>query len=576
MTQGELEKIPLPFELILSELEARIMSEIVRAIKSNGFSTATADFQMQRLIQLGKSETEIRKQIQETLDATDAEIEKIFSDTVYEQYYGYERAYKNLGVRQIPFEDNLELQALIAAVKVQTSNTFHNITNSTGFAIRNPATGKIMYSPLMQFYQDALTSAVMDISSGSASYDKALSRAINTMTTSGLRWIDYDSGAHFRVNVAARMAVMTGFRQVQGKINEQVAADLGTDSFEVTYHVGARPTHQIWQGRVYTYRELQDICGLGTVTGLHGANCYHDYSAFIPGISARTYTDEQLEQMMEEENQPRNYNGKSYTMYEALQEQRKMETSMRKTRQDIKLLQDGDAGKDLVTLKKAKYQGQMQQYKAFSKAMKLPEQMERVYGDGLGRVGGAKVKYKKVGSGGRASSIQRITDKSIEKVNKIKFSNLTNDLKIQEYHKMLLKSARDNNRSLETAYILNEDYSIKDIVYGDESSINLSGFGNSYLVLHNHPNNTEHSLQDIQWLCTNRVKGISVAKNSGECSLLIKTKDFSESQVKIELLRLKKKYQKDIDTDIEKGYTKVVRDFLKEAKLSKCGLNLLR
>lgn len=161
-------------------------------------------------------------------------------------------------------------------------------------------------------------------------------------------------------------------------------------------------------------------------------------------------------------------------------------------------------------------------------------------------------------------------------MNKIKFSNLTNDLKIQEYHKMLLKSARDNNRSLETAYILNEDYSIKDIVYGDESSINLSGFGNSYLVLHNHPNNTEHSLRDIQWLCTNRVKGISVAKNSGECSLLIKTKDFSESQVKIELLRLKKKYQKDIDTDIEKGYTKVVRDFLKEAKLSKCGLNLLR
>ncbi|MEI3184211.1 MAG: hypothetical protein V8S98_13430 [Lachnospiraceae bacterium] len=42
MTQGELEKIPLPFELILSELEARIMSEIVPGeLKSNGFSTAS-------------------------------------------------------------------------------------------------------------------------------------------------------------------------------------------------------------------------------------------------------------------------------------------------------------------------------------------------------------------------------------------------------------------------------------------------------------------------------------------------------------------------------------------------------
>lgn len=387
MTQGELESIPIPFEQAMSDLEMRIMSEIIRAIKINGFSTSTADSQINRLIQMGQSEKEIRNQIQNALDVTDDEIEKIFSDTVYEQYYGYSRAYNALGVKQIQFEYNLELQALIGAVKVQTSNTFQNITNSLGFAIRNPVTGKISYSPLMQFYQDTLTNAVMDISSGAISYDKALSLAVNTMTTSGLRWIDYDSGWHNRVNVAARCAVMTGFRQVQGKINEQVAADLGTDSYEVSYHIGARPEHQIWQGRVYTYEQLQTICGLGTVTGLHGANCYHDYNVFIPGVSVRTYTDEQLGQMMAEENTLKSYNGKSYTTYEALQEQRKMETTMRKTRQDIKLLQEGNASKDSITLKKAKYQGQMQQYKAFSSAMKLPEQMHRVYHDGLGKVG---------------------------------------------------------------------------------------------------------------------------------------------------------------------------------------------
>lgn len=386
MTQGELESIPIPFEQAMSDLEMRIMSEIVRAIKINGFSTSTADSQINRLIQMGQSEKEIRNQIQNALDVTDDEIEKIFSDKVYEQYYGYSRAYKNMGEQQIPFEKNLELQAMISAVSAQTKNTFRNITNSLGFAILNPATGKISYSPLMQFYQDTLTNAVMDISSGAISYDKALSRAINTMTTSGLRWIDYDSGWHNRVNVAARRAVMTGFRQVQGKINEQVAADLWTDSYEVSYHIGARPEHQMWQGRVYTYEQLQTVCGLGTVTGLHGVNCYHDYNVFIPGVSVRTYTDEQLSQMMADENTLKSYNGKSYTTYEALQEQRKMETVMRKTRQDIKLLQEGNASKDSITLKKAKYQGQMQKYKAFSSAMKLPEQMQRVYQDGLGRI----------------------------------------------------------------------------------------------------------------------------------------------------------------------------------------------
>lgn len=176
---------------------------------------------------------------------------------------------------------------------------------------------------------------------------------------------------------------MTGFRQVQGKINEQVAEDLGTNSYEVTYHVGARPTHQPWQGRVWTMRELINVCGLGTVTGLKGANCYHDYRPFIPGVSVRTYTDEQLEQMLKEENTPKEYNGKRYTTYQALQQQRKMERSMRATRQQISLLKEGEADERSIILKKARYQGQMQVYKDFSGKMGLPEQMGRVYQDGL-------------------------------------------------------------------------------------------------------------------------------------------------------------------------------------------------
>lgn len=386
MTQGQLESVPLPFEQVVSEMEMRVMADIVRAIRINGFSTSTADAQMKRLIQLGQSRESIKEWIKEALDAADAEMEKIFSDTVYEQYYGYKRAYEAGSVSQISFEGNRELQDLISAVKVQTRDTFRNMTNSMGFALRNPSTGRVYYTPLMEFYQDALSGAVMDITTGAASYDKALGKVINAMTVSGLRWIDYDSGVHSRVNVAARRAVMTGFRQIQGKMNEQVAKDLGTDYFEVSYHIGARPSHQEWQGKVYTYNQLEEICGFGAVTGLHGANCYHDYNAFIPGVSVRTYTDEQLGQMMAEENSPKAYNGKEYTMYEALQEQRRLETAMRKTRQDIKLLQEGEAGRDTVTVKKCRYQVQMQQYKSFSKAMGLPEQIQRVYQDGLGRV----------------------------------------------------------------------------------------------------------------------------------------------------------------------------------------------
>ena len=386
MTQGELEKIPLPFEKCMSDLEIRIMSEIVRAIRINWFSTSTADSQIQKLVQLGKSQENIQKYVQKALDVSEQELDKIFSDDVYEFYYGYRRAYKDLGEVQKPIEENFELKALIQSIREQTAESFRNMTGSMGFAIRNPSTGKIMYSSLMDFYQDTLDAAAIDIQTGMVSYDKALSRSINAMTVSGVRWIDYDSGWHNRVDVAARRAVMTGFRQIQGKINEQVAKELGTDSYEVSYHVGARPEHQIWQGRVWTYDQLHTVCGLGTVTGLHGANCYHDYNVFIPGVSVRTYTDDQLEEMARKENEPKLYNGKEYTTYEALQYQRHQETVMRKTRQDIKLLKEGKADSDTITAKQAKYQVQMQQYKHFSKKLGLPEQTERVYLDGLGKI----------------------------------------------------------------------------------------------------------------------------------------------------------------------------------------------
>ena len=382
MTQGEIERLSAKTENIFSELEVRIMSDIVRRIKENGISTASADWQITRLQQLGKSREQIEKWIQEALKASGEEMDHIFSDEAYREYYGHAHAYKLADLQQIPFEQNTFLQQLIEATKQQLMGEYQNLAGSMGFALRDPATGKIKSSPLMDYYRSTMDNAVMDIKSGAFDYSTVLNRMIAEMTRSGIRYIDYDSGHRDRVNVAARRAVLTGFRQVQAKINEQVAADLNTDQYEVSYHVGARPTHQPWQGKVWTMQQLITVCGLGEVTGLCGANCYHDYKVFPPG-SVRTYTDEQLEQMNKEENTPRKYHGKQYTTYEALQQQRKMEREMRAQRQRIKLLQEGSADPNDIILAKAKYQGQMQTYKDFSEKMKLPEQKARIMQDGL-------------------------------------------------------------------------------------------------------------------------------------------------------------------------------------------------
>lgn len=63
---------------------------------------------------------------------------------------------------------------------------------------------------------------------------------------------------------------------------------------------------------------------------------------------------------------------------------------MRAQRQKIRLLEEAGADKDDIMLEKAKYQGQLNEYKQFSKKMGLVEQRERIYQDGLGRIAPVK------------------------------------------------------------------------------------------------------------------------------------------------------------------------------------------
>ena len=384
-TPSELERMPVEIERRMSELEERILEDIIRRIRINDEITRSADWQIYRLVQMGQSTEYIQKQIQLALNFTDEEIKNLYEGAIKSGYTRDEDVYDKVGVDFIPFKDNTELQQLIQSVIEQTKEQMENITQTLGFAI--DMGGKRVFTPLAEYLQKTLDTAVLEVTSGTFDYNTTLKKVVAEMTKSGLRTVDYETGWSNRIEVAARRALMTGVTQVTNKINEQNAKELGTDYFEVSWHATARPEHQKWQGRVYSRKELVEICGLGTVTGLLGANCYHSYYPFIPGISKRQWTDEQLDQMNAKENTPKKYNGKEYTTYEATQYQRKLETLMRKQRQDIKLLKSGGATEDDLINAMAKYRATMAQYTAFSKQMGLPQQRERIYIDGLGRVG---------------------------------------------------------------------------------------------------------------------------------------------------------------------------------------------
>lgn len=385
MTPEEKGAMPLRVEKLFYDSQNRIMRDVVRRIEKTGNITSTADYQLQKIYIFGNSTEYIESELKRLTGATYEAIWQLYEDTIDKEYVRSKSLYEQVNAEYIPYEENEVMQSWVNAIVEQTRGEIDNITGSLGFTV-SMGNGKKAFTPLSAYYQKYLDSACVDIVTGSFSYNTVLRRVVKEMTASGIRTVDYASGWSNRATVASRRAVMTGVNQLCGKINDYNADMLGTDSFEVTAHANARPSHRVWQGRVYTRKQLIDVCGLGSVGGLEGANCRHQHIAFIPGVSVRTYTDKQLREMYASEDQKKAFHGKEYTGYEATQRQREYETLMRKQRSDVDLLKRGRADKDTILAARCKYQQTLHEYQAFSRKMKLPEQMERVYMDGLGRV----------------------------------------------------------------------------------------------------------------------------------------------------------------------------------------------
>ena len=85
-TSGELERASMALDEPVNELENRIMSDIVRRIRANGEITSAADWQINRLVQLGMGMAEIQSAISEALGAAEDITDSLFTDVIRAGY----------------------------------------------------------------------------------------------------------------------------------------------------------------------------------------------------------------------------------------------------------------------------------------------------------------------------------------------------------------------------------------------------------------------------------------------------------------------------------------------------------
>ena len=394
----------LPEELaeLYRGLEDTLLMEICSRLKLRDELNEVTVQDIKALRSHGIDLKEIKKAIQKATGISEQKLNKLLDDVVErnQQYYTnvIDLAHITQPETLVSIEDTW-------AIYQQTKRDLRNITRSMSFLVDN---GRTMLPPA-KAYQWALDNAAMQVQSGAINYNQAIKMAVKQLADSGLKVVDYESGHHDSIDVAARRAVMTGVSQLCAKYTEQSAEYLETPYYEVSAHAGARDvpgpspwsSHKDWQGKVYSirtgdiYPSIYDACGLGAVDGLEGANCRHRRYPWVEGVSERTYTDEQLQHI--DDGIGCEYDGKKYTAYEATQMQRRIERTIRKQKR-LKNAYDaagltGDANTANIKLRRLNAK-----YKEFSKAVGLPEQRERLkvlYGDEKSEAAAQALKAKR-------------------------------------------------------------------------------------------------------------------------------------------------------------------------------------
>lgn len=216
----------------------------------------------------------------------------------------------------------------------------------------------------MNAYQRELDLAVLKVATGTFAYDQVVKDCVHRLAQSGLRSINYASGRSYQLDTAARMCVRTGCSQLAGKIMEENLKSTGQDLVITSQHMGSRPEHAPWQNKVFSYsgksKKYPDFfkeTGYGTVTGLKGVNCTHDFYPFWEGISV---IPEDIKVP-----DPVTINGKTYTYYECTQKQRSMERDIRALKREINASEA--LGMDSTELR-SKLKLKTAEYKQFSAA----------------------------------------------------------------------------------------------------------------------------------------------------------------------------------------------------------------
>ena len=305
-------------EELASKLHSDIVKRIVNRIMlrigrgENYILTAQDKWQIENLQQAGYLLEDIQKDIAKATKLQQTEIAEAMEDAGVRAIEYDNQIYSDVGLSATPLTQSPELIRLMQRNYEATMGEWNNFTRTTAEQAQ-----RLFISEMDKAYNLVLT--------GSLSYTQAVKEMINTIVSQGVR-VDYPTGHSDTIETATLRAVRTGISQATAQIQLSRMDEMEVYLILTSSHLGARPSHQVWQGKIFSrsgkskYPNFIESTGYGSVTGLCGANCRHSFSPFFEGM------DNPFEQYDSEEN---------LKQYEKESRQRTLERRIRNTKREV-------------------------------------------------------------------------------------------------------------------------------------------------------------------------------------------------------------------------------------------------
>jgi len=199
-------------------------------------------------------------------------------------------------------------------------------------------------------YRNTIGKMTRLIAMQGADLPSVMRKTIRELAQQGISTISYASGRKMRMDSAVRRDLVGEFTGIVQDIQKQIATEIGADGWELSAHQHSAPDHEDAQGHVFTNSEYGKLQNLEKAVDIDGAvhylegrpigywNCRHIAYPFVIGVSQRSHSPEELAQIKKRNADGVMWNGRKLTLYEAEQQQRKLETAMRRERENLSLL----------------------------------------------------------------------------------------------------------------------------------------------------------------------------------------------------------------------------------------------